>query len=86
MKAVQKFTDEYLEQCRGASPQQIIEFLESFRQLQGSSKAEKPKSKLISLKVQEDLLAAFRSKCEIEGLRYQTQIKILMSCWLASSD
>ncbi len=84
MKTLQKFSDEYLEQCRGASSKQILEFLESFRLLQANAVRQKPKSKLISLKVQEDLLAAFRAKCEVEGLRYQTQIKVLMKHWLGA--
>jgi len=31
MKTVQYFSDEYLEQCKQASPEEILEFLESFR-------------------------------------------------------
>ena len=74
MKAVQYFTDEYIEQCRKMSPDEIAEFLESFRLMR-----EKPgKSRLISLRVPERLLAAFRKKCRLEGIPYQTRIKQLM--------
>jgi hypothetical protein len=40
------------------------------------------RSKLISLKVPEHLLASFRAKCELQGLRYPSQIKQLMCGWL----
>lgn len=76
--AVQYFTDEYLKQCQSATPKQILDFLESYRLMQTPPE----KSKLISMKVPEHLLAAFRKKCELEGVKYQTQIKILMQQWL----
>ncbi len=79
MKALQSFSDEYLTHCRQATPEQILEFLESFRLMQ----AKPSKSKLISLKVPEALLSTFRRRCELQGLRYQTQIKALMERWLA---
>lgn len=81
MKAVQKFSKEYLEQCKDLTPEQTIKFLEDFRSLQASTK--KSKTKLISLKVPENLLEAFKFKSEVSGLRYQTQIKNLMKEWLA---
>lgn len=82
MKPVQYFSDEYLEQCRNATPQQIAEFLEQFRLMQAA--VGNTKSKLISLKVPQDLLQTFRARCELEGLKYQTQIKALMKNWLQS--
>ena len=83
-RAVQFFSEEYLAQCRKMKPRDIVEFLEGFRELHGgvSSEAAGSKSKLISLKIQGDLLAAFRRKAELEGVRYQTQIKELMRKWL----
>jgi len=80
MKPVQYFSDEYLEQCKGATPLQILEFLEQYRLMQAKPAA----SKLISMKVPEPLLEAFRRKCELEGLKYQTQIKKLMQEWIES--
>ncbi len=80
MKPVQYFSDEYLEQCKGATPLQILEFLEQYRLMQSKQAA----SKLISMKVPEPLLQAFRRKCELEGLKYQTQIKKLMQEWIES--
>ena len=80
MKPVQYFSDEYLQQCQGASTEQVLEFLESYRLLQAPAAT----SKLISIKVPEPLLQAFRQKCELEGIKYQTQIKALMRKWLES--
>jgi len=84
MKAVQYFSDEYLEQCKKMTPEQIVRFLDDFRQLQGVQP--ESRSKLISLKVPEDLLRAFRTRCDMEGVKYQTQIKKLMSSWLGVSE
>ena len=78
IKAVQYFTDEYLEQCKAATPKQILTFLENYRLMQGGE----DKTKLISMKISESLLAAFRQKCDLEGVKYQTQIKRLMVEWL----
>ncbi len=78
IKAVQYITDEYLEQCKSATPKQILTFLENYRLMQASE----DKTKLISMKISESLLAAFRQKCELEGVKYQTKIKLLMSQWL----
>ena len=77
MRPVQLFNDEYLEQCRGASLEAILEFLESFRLMNEKS----GKSKLISIKVPLSFLDGFRRKCELEEVRYQTQIKRLMEQW-----
>ncbi len=81
MKAVQYFTDEYLEQCKKMSPDSIAEFLESFRLMQAPA----DKTKLISIKIPESLLTAFRRKCEASNVKYQTQIKILMKEWICNS-
>jgi predicted DNA binding CopG/RHH family protein len=74
MKAVQYFSDDYLARCREASAEDILQFLESFRLMQMPAGP----SKLISLKVPEDLLNAFRQRCQLEGIKYQTCIKQLM--------
>jgi predicted DNA binding CopG/RHH family protein len=79
VRPVQFFTDEYLEQCRGMTADQVIRFLEDFRSLH----AERPtRSRLISLKVPEDLLQAFRQRAELAGVPYQAQIKRLMRKWV----
>lgn len=46
------------------------------------AKRELGKSKLISMKIQEPLLDAFKQKAEFIGVPYQTQIKVLMKDWL----
>ena len=76
---MQFFSDEYLEQCRAMKPAEVLDFLESFRLLHGRAPSG---SRLISLKVPEHLLKVFRGRCRLEGVRYQTQIKRLMSDWL----
>jgi predicted DNA binding CopG/RHH family protein len=79
MRPVQHFSQEYLDQCRSMTPEQILQFLEDFRSLH-----QRPgKSRLISLKVPEALLAAFKVKARLSGAPYQTQIKRLMTQWLA---
>jgi len=84
MKAVQYFDDEYLEQCQEMTPDQIIQFLDDFRQLHGAGI--RSKSKLISMKIPENLLSAFRAKANLFGVPYQTQIKVLMKAWVTGSD
>jgi predicted DNA binding CopG/RHH family protein len=79
VRAVQFFTEEYLAQCQGMSTDQVIRFLEDFRRLH----AQRPsRSRLISLKVPEDLLHAFRQRAELAGVPYQSQIKQLMREWV----
>ena len=80
MKPVQYFSDEYLEQCRQMTPEQIIQFLDDFRQLHGAKAS--TRSKLISIKVPENLLGAFKAKAAHTGIPYQTQIKTLMREWV----
>ena len=79
MRPVQFFTDEYLAQCRGMTADQVIRFLEDFRNLHAGRPT---RSKLISLKVPEDLLQAFRQRAELTGVPYQAQIKRLMRQWV----
>jgi hypothetical protein len=78
-RPVQYFSDEYLARCREMSPDEVVEFLENFRLLRGG---EPLASRLISLKVPQVLLDAFKQGCRLAGVRYQTQIKTLMSDWL----
>ncbi len=78
MKTVQYFNDDYLQQCRKMSADSIAEFLESFRLMHAPT----DKMKLISIKIPESLLIAFRQKCNLNDLKYQTQIKALMKNWV----
>jgi predicted DNA binding CopG/RHH family protein len=84
MKAVQYISPEYLEHCKKMSTDEIAEFLESYRLLHQASQVEE-KSKLISIKMPEHLLRAFRGKCKLHGMKYQTQIKRLMLEWVQES-
>lgn len=79
MKALQQFSPEYLERCRELTPDQIVRFLDEFRRMHGKSQS---RSKLISMKVPEDLLSAFKMRARLNGTPYQSQIKKLMVQWL----
>ncbi len=80
MKPIQFFSDEYLERSREMTPDQIIRFLDDFRQLHATPRGSK--SKLISLKVPNNLLETFKAKARLNNVPYQTQIKELMKAWL----
>jgi predicted DNA binding CopG/RHH family protein len=84
MKTLQYFSNDYLQQCRTMTPDQIIQFLDDFRQLHGAP--DRSKSKLISIKVPENLLNAFKMRAALAGTPYQTQIKTLMKAWVTQSD
>ena len=83
MKPVQYFDPDYLRRCRKMTPEQIVQFLDDFRRIHGHPIKKPARSRLISLKVPEDLLRAFRQKADLHEVRYQTQIKRLMTDWLA---
>ena len=78
-RPVQRFSDEYLERCRALSPADVVRFLDDFKRIHGNRDS---RSRLISLKVPEPLLAAFKTKARLAGVRYQTQVKNLMRRWL----
>lgn len=84
MKALQIFSDEYLEACKELSTEEIGQFLEDFRQIHSKKLSEK--SKLISLKVPPSLLNAFKIQCQLEDVKYQTKIKKLMMDYLKISE
>lgn len=75
-KALQIFTDEYLEYSKKLTPRQVVDFLEDFRQIAAAGKSSK--SVLISMKVPENLLNAFKMQAKLQGRPYQTMIKDLM--------
>jgi predicted DNA binding CopG/RHH family protein len=84
MKTVQYFSDEYLQQCQEMTPDQIIRFLDDFRQLQSAET--RSRSKLISIKIPENLLSAFKARASLAGTPYQTQIKALMKAWVMQQE
>jgi predicted DNA binding CopG/RHH family protein len=78
-RPVQLFNKEYVERCKDLTTDQILQFLEDFRNLH----SEVPeKCQLISMKIEPSLLRAFKKKCELMGISYQKQIKILMREWV----
>jgi predicted DNA binding CopG/RHH family protein len=79
-RPLQYFSDEALARGREMTPEQTLRFLEDFRVLHGAPRASG--SRLISLRVPEDLLAAFKTKAALEGGSYQARIKLLMRDWL----
>jgi len=82
MIAVQYFEKEYLEHCRKASTAEILDFLENFRLMHAYVSG----SKLISIRMPLSLLRAFQAKAELKGVRYQEQIKRLMSEWVSAGS
>ena len=81
MKTLQYFTDEYLEKCSMMTPEQIVQFLDDFRIMYFEAKPQK--SKLISIKISENLLSSFKVKAKLNDIPYQTQIKRLMKEWVS---
>lgn len=81
-KTVQHFSDEQIELGKQLNPTQIAKFLEDFRLMHEDSGA----SKLISIKIPERMLQVLKQKCEMQGVRYQTQIKQLITDWLNVSE
>ena len=80
MKVIQLFSDKYLAQCEQLSAEQIVKYLEDFRIVNMPLK--KPESKLISIKIETDLLEAFKTKARLDGVPYQSRIKAIMRDWL----
>lgn len=81
-KTIQFFTKDYLEQCKAFTPDQIIDFLENYRQLVGHVPE---KCQAISLKIEPSLLNAFKQKAKLGNIPYQTKIKQLMREWVIDS-
>lgn len=77
-RPVQFFSDEQLAQGRLMKPAEIVEFLEGFRELAHAAKEVAGPSRLISVRVPEALLAAFKFAARTEGIPYQTLLKQLM--------
>jgi predicted DNA binding CopG/RHH family protein len=78
MRPLQRFSADYLESIRDISADEVVRFLDEFRQLNAPARP----SRLISMRVPEPLLSSFKAKCKLEGTRYQTRIKQLMLEWL----
>jgi predicted DNA binding CopG/RHH family protein len=83
VRPVQYFSDDYLDQCRAMKPDDVIRYLEDFRHLHSNRPAP---SRLISMKVPQDLLDAFKTRAKLIGKPYQTLIKDLMRAWVIAED
>lgn len=82
-KTVQFFTDTYLDECKKISNEEKLEFLDNYQRLYFQSlEARSSKTRLISVKIEESLLQAFRICALTESIPYQTQIKKLMKEWV----
>ena len=81
-KPIQYFSDEYLEQCKGFTADQVLDFQANYRLLHESSND----SRAISIRIPEPLLEAFKTQCKLKGVKYQTQIKKLMKDWLINNQ
>ncbi len=81
MRTVQKFEPAYLERCSSLEADEILRFLEDFKTLHQRS-LKPARSRLISIKIPQNLLDGFKRRCQLEGVRYQTQIKELMRDYL----
>jgi uncharacterized protein (DUF4415 family) len=80
-RPVQYFSDAQLQRSQALSATEKMRFLDEYRQLHGRRQAG-IKSKLISLKIPEDVLEQFKARCEQDGVKYQTKIKQLMRDYL----
>ena len=83
MRPVQYFSDEQLAYGRTLKPEQVVQFLEDFRELHGArAGGEARSSTTISLRVPDALLRVFRARAAALGVPYQTQIKRVMEEWV----
>jgi predicted DNA binding CopG/RHH family protein len=84
MRPVQYFSDAQLAHSRTLKPEQIVQFLEEFRELHAErAGAPERSSTAISLRVPDKLLRAFRARAKALGVPYQSQIKQLMKDWVS---
>ena len=77
-KTVQYFTDEYLEDCKKLSTDQILRFLDDYSKLQVAP----GKLVQINLRVPKNVLKAFKARALRENISYQKKIKELMVAWV----
>ena len=82
-RALQKASSRRIAADRKVTPEQALQFLEEFQLLM---QGDEGSTKLISIRVPGRLLKVFRSKCDKQGRRYQSQILELMRQWARSRD
>lgn len=81
-KGIQYISKDYIQNTKGMKPEQVIRYLEDFRKLHYGLKT--APSKLISMRVPQELLDTFKRKAEFENIGYQAKIKELMRAWVDS--
>ncbi|MCB0358266.1 MAG: hypothetical protein KDD44_01470 [Bdellovibrionales bacterium] len=79
-KAVQYFTDEYLEHCQQMSKTEILQFLDDFRKLN----FDPGPLKQVNIRIPERTLSAFKAKAQREGVLYQRKLRELLTEWALS--
>ena len=78
-KGLQKFKKKDLSQIGNTDATQIAKFLEDFQHMIAGID---DKTKMISLRVPENILSAFKFKAERRNLKYQSLIIDLMRKWI----
>lgn len=73
-KTLQFYDKAYLERTKHLSTEQIVRFLEGFREL-NSAKPQKEPSTLISIRLPDSLLESLKSRAALENKPYQSLIK-----------
>lgn len=80
-KPIQYFDSEYLQRCKGMSPDQIIEFEENFRELMSH-----PSRKSSLVNITPSLLEKFKKQAAKKNIPYQTQLEKLIREWLSEEN
>ncbi len=73
-----KKTKQFLKKQEKLTPEQTLQFLEDFSNLMHGKDTP---TKLISLRVPENILSVFKDKAKKMDLKYQSQIVKLMRDW-----
>lgn len=81
-KTTQFFTDDYLAHCSKMSVDQILNFLEDYRNLQ----FDPGDLKQVNIRLPEKTLEVFRARAEREGVPYQQKIRELVTNWALELD
>lgn len=82
-KALQKFSDEYLEQSKKMNPEEVCQFLADYQELMFGVEQT---STLISIRIPDNILRAVKQKSQLAGKKYQSQIVELLRKWVKNED
>ena len=78
-KALQKFSDEYLEQCKKLTSEEICQFLSDHQELMAGVEE---KTVLISIRIPKNILEMVKQKSQLSRKKYQSQIVELLRNWV----